>query len=109
MPRSRECSGKLIGKGDGRQRHVLVDRGIAEQNVEKLAAVVPHRFGFQRDNGLEHTAAAILDRQHLADDFAEHARVVNGRHRHFHALLDRNGASAGLDRRGIRSDKVMDQ
>ena len=49
-----------------------------------------------------------LDRLHLADDVAQHGRVVDRFQRHLDALLDRDRLGARLDRRGVAAHVIGD-
>ena len=47
-----------------------------------------------------------VDRNDPADDLRRDVVVLDRRHRHFDALLDRDGAGAVLDRGGIGADAI---
>ena len=79
-----------------------MQRRVAEQHVQKLAGIRADRRGGQPDADLEQVfsvgRASCLD---LSDELVEDEAVVDCRDRHFHALLDRDGAGALRDRRGV--------
>jgi hypothetical protein len=88
------------------QHDIVVDRRVAEQHVDELAGILPDGLGRKRDAHLEDALFPRLDRNDPADDLRQDGFVLDRRHRHFDALLDRDGAGAVLDRGGIGADAI---
>ena len=89
---------QLVRKLDIVQRHVVVQRGVAEQHVDELPGIAADGRGGERDAHLEQPVFFFGDALDAADDLGAHEVVHDRRQRHLDALLDRDGACARLDR-----------
>ena len=97
---------QLLRKHDIVQRHVLVQRGVAEQHVDELPGIAADGFGGERDANFEQPMFFFGDALDPADDLGAHEVVHDRRQRHLDALLDRDGACTRLDRSGVAAGVV---
>ncbi len=88
------------------QGDVGMQRGVAERHVQELGGIGADGGGREGDADVEEVAAAVADGVHVADDVGVDEFVGDGVERHFHALLNGDGASAGLNGSGIGVDAV---
>ena len=97
---------QLGRKHDVVQRHVRMQRRVAEQHVDELPGIVPDGLRGERDADFEQPALPFADGLDAADDLGAHEIVRDRRKRHLDALLDRDGARALLDRSRVAADLV---
>lgn len=97
-----EAGQKIVGQIDIKQDGVVLQRGVAKQHVEKLTGIAADGGGRQGESHLEAVLAALGDLLDHADDAVENRRVIDGRERHFNALLNGDSLGPGLDRRRRR-------
>ena len=88
------------------QRHVVVQRGVAEQHVDELPGIAADGLGGERDANLEQAVFLFGDASTRPTISARTKSSVDRRQRHLDALLDRDGACARLDRSGVAADVV---
>ena len=101
-----EAFDQLGRKRDIVQRHIVVQRRVAEQHVDELPGIAADGLRGERDANLEQAGLLFGDALDPADDLGAHELVRDRRQRHLDALLDRNGACARLDRPGVAADVV---
>jgi hypothetical protein len=106
VARAGEGRDQLGRERDVGERHVLVQRRIAEQHVEELPGILPDGRRGERDAHLEVPTRDFDDRLDAADDLGADEIVGDGQERHFHALLDRDGARALLDCARLAADVI---
>ena len=106
MPGAAERRHQVARQFDIVKGCVVMDRRVAEQHVDELAGVLPHGRNSERDAHLEQPAGLFLDRLDPADDVRKHAVVIDGRERHFDALLDGNGMRAIRNRSRVAADMI---
>jgi len=100
------AAAKLARQLDVMQGDIGVERGIAEQHIDELAGIVPDGLAGQRDPDLEQSVRLLHDGDHAADDLRTHEFVVDAGDRHFHALLDRDGAGTLIDRARVAAHVI---
>jgi hypothetical protein len=85
---------------------IVVDRGIAEQHVEKLTSIVADSGAGERNAHLEPAVPKVLNRKDPPDSLAQHLLIVDRIERHLHALFDGNGAGTLVNRMRVRAHAV---
>ena len=104
--RATEAFDQLARQHDIVQRHIVVQRRVAEQHVDELPGIAPDGFRGERDANFEQALFLFGDGLDPADDLAAHEIVCDRRQRHLDALLDRDGVRPRLDRFGVAADLV---
>ena len=91
---------------DVEQRHIVLQRRVAEEHVEKLARLEASRFGGQSNRGIECTAVRGHDLDDTRDNLIQNARVTDCFDRQLDALLERNCLCARVDRGRRGADTI---
>ena len=84
------------GRLEIQQTHIRLQRGVAEQHVEKLSGIVAGRCKRQADPHQKEGAIGF-DFADLANHLLPHTAAANRLRRHLDALFDGNGLSTRLD------------
>ena len=88
------------------QDNIVMQRAVAEQNVQQLTRVVIDGRHGQRYGDLECARLHLMDGLHTPDDFVADKVVRDRRQWHLHALLDRQRIGPRVDRTRVTADAI---